>query len=84
MIATDAICQRYSVLPSEFIRSGDMIDYWIAEAGAGYQSYAAKLQKEGMDPVKGYYHGKSQDELIAMMERADAFSGQKQDKSKAE
>ena len=84
LLATDAICQRYSVLPSEFFRSGDMIDFVVAQAGAGYQQYAMKMQKQGIDPTKGYYHGKTQDELLAMMEKADALIRKKQNNSQGE
>lgn len=84
LLAADALCQRYNVLPSEFFSSGDTLDFLVAQIGAGYQNHVAKLNKEGIDPSKGYYHGKSQDELIAMMENADAHSRQKQNNSKAE
>ena len=84
LVGIDAICQRYNVLPSVFLRSGDMIDFYIAQAGADYQIDAEKMRKEGIDPSKGYYHGKTQEELLAMMERADAISRQKQNKSKTQ
>ena len=84
LIGIDAVCQRYSVLPSEFLRSGDMIDFYIAQAGADYQIHADKMRKEGIDPSKGYYHGKTQDQLVAMMERANASSRKKQNQSQAQ
>ena len=77
LLGIDTICQRYSVLPSEFLRSGDMIDFWIANAATEYQIHAAKLRKEGVDPSKGYYHGKTQAELLAMMERAEQHGSKK-------
>lgn len=77
ILSIDSICQRYHVLPSELIRSGDMIDYWIASAAGEYQEHAEKMRKEGRDPMKGYYHGKSQEELMAMRERAQRHGSKK-------
>lgn len=64
------MCRRYNALPSELLRSGDMIDFMIADVGVGWEQYAEDCRKHGIDPKIGRYGNMSQEELKAMMERA--------------
>ena len=51
-------------------KSGDMIDFIIADIGVGWETYAEECRKQGINPAVGRFGNKSQEELLAMMERA--------------
>ena len=53
------------------IRSGDMIDFVIADTGVGWEQYAEDCRKKGIDPKIGKYGNMSQEQLQEMLERAD-------------
>lgn len=48
-----------------------MIDFVIADIGVGYEIYAEECRKQGIDPKIGRYGNMSQEQLKAMMERAN-------------
>ena len=47
-----------------------MIDFIIADIGVGWETYAEECRKQGINPAVGRFGNKSQEELLAMMERA--------------
>ena len=47
-----------------------MIDFVVADIGVGWESYVEECRKQGIDPKIGRYGNMSQEELLAMMERA--------------
>lgn len=47
-----------------------MLDFVIADIGAGWETYCAECHKKGIDPRVGQFGHKSQEELLEMMERA--------------
>lgn len=47
-----------------------MIDFIIADMGVGWETYAQQCQKQGIDPKVGRFGNKTQEELLAMVERA--------------
>ena len=70
------MAKRYSCLPSEILRRGNTIDLWCMEFSVGYENYVRRKQERG-EPLN---HGKSQEELQAMIERAEARNASKNDK----
>ena len=55
-----------------------MIDFIIADVGVGWESYVEQCRKQGIDPMIGRFGHKTQEELLAMVERAKNASNRKQ------
>jgi len=54
-------------LPSEVLKKGSTIDIWAMELAVGYESWVREKHSKGEKVVN---HGKSQEELQAMIDRA--------------
>lgn len=65
------MCRRYNTLPSELLRSGDMLDFIIADVGVGWEQYAEDCRKKGIDPKIGRFGNMSQEQLQEMLKRAE-------------
>lgn len=74
----DNVCRRYNTLPSNLLRTGDMIDFIIADVGVGWESYVEQCRKQGIDPMIGRFGHKTEEELLAMVERAKNASNREQ------
>lgn len=72
VIMVDSICRRYNQLPSMFLRSGDVFDFYVAECSARWEKHSEECKKRGIDPWLGKNRGMTQEELIAMMQRAES------------
>lgn len=77
VIMVDSISRRYNSLPSAFLRSGDVFDFYVADVGAKWEKHSEQCRKAGIDPWIGKNHGKSQEELLAMLKRAEEFEKSK-------
>lgn len=60
----DFVAKRYGVLPSQLIAQGDTLDLDCANIAVAYEKFVVE------NPGVKTNHGKSQQELLQMMERA--------------
>ena len=78
MLATiDWVARRYGVLPSRLLQEGDSIDIILATLGQRYENFVTENQRrksKGQAPVAPDL---TQEEMMAMLERAKKKTGKK-------
>lgn len=62
-LTLDQTAQRYGVLPSKLLKSGDSIDLLVAQIGIGYEAW------QYQNPSVKNDHGFSQSELLDKINR---------------
>jgi hypothetical protein len=68
----DFVCQRYGLLPSEFVAKGDTYDIHTATVAIGYENWIRK------NPDKNNKHGFNQAELQEMLDNVKQSTKSKQ------
>lgn len=64
LLTLDTLGERYGMLPSEVLVRGSTLDIYIMDAAISYHDYKSK-RSQGQ-----YAGGETQEELMAMLERA--------------
>lgn len=66
-LTLDFVAQRYSLLPSQVLKSGSSLDIQIANLAVGYESYIHEKAKNSKDGTAKITPNLSQDQMQAML-----------------
>jgi hypothetical protein len=69
ILSLDFVSQRYGVLPSQLLRSGDSLDLIIADAAQGYRNKQQEAANKG-EKLTNSSHNLSEQQMKDMIERA--------------